>query len=241
MKMKDTLSIHEIIQTLKKRTALIVLLTISFIILAAILSYYVLTPTYQSTSQFIVIQQTNENIQFNIQEIESNLELINTYKEIIKSPSILEQVANEMNLGVTLAELGKQIKVSSGENSQVITVSAVASSPEKAAELANLVVETFENTILPIMKIESVYILSNANPSLSHEPISPRPIVNMILAAVIGLTTGIGLALSLEFLNTKVKSESDIEEQGIPVLGVVSNVEQRKRKENRNTHMETEG
>ncbi|WP_026909070.1 YveK family protein [Paucisalibacillus globulus] len=239
--MKDTLSIHEIIQTLKKRTALIILLTISFIILAAILSYYVLTPTYQSTSQFIVIQQTNENIQFNIQEIESNLELINTYKEIIKSPSILEQVANEMNLGVTLAELGKQIKVSSGENSQVITVSAVASSPEKAAELANLVVETFENTILPIMKIESVYILSNANPSLSHEPISPRPIVNMILAAVIGLTTGIGLALSLEFLNTKVKSESDIEEQGIPVLGVVSNVEQRKRKENRNTHMETEG
>jgi capsular polysaccharide biosynthesis protein len=241
MKMKDTLSIHEIIQTLKKRTALIVLLTISFIILAAILSYYVLTPTYQSTSQFIVIQQTNENIQFNIQEIESNLELINTYKEIIKSPSILEQVANEMNLGVTLEELGKQIKVSSGENSQVITVSAVATSPEKAAELANLVVETFENTILPIMKIESVYILSNANPSLSHEPISPRPIVNMILAAVIGLTTGIGLALSLEFLNTKVKSESDIEEQGIAVLGVVSNVEQRKRKEKRNAHMETEG
>jgi capsular polysaccharide biosynthesis protein len=221
-KLKDMLSIQDILLNIKKRLLLILSLTIGLVIIAGLISYYLLEPTYQSTSQFIVIQQQNDNMQVNVSEIETQLEFMNTYKEILKSPSILEQVIGEMRLSITPEELGKQVQVSSGENSQVITVSATGASPMFAAELANLVVEKFQSTIVSIMRVENIYILSKANPSLSEEPIQPRPVINMIVAGFIGLATGIGLALLLEFMNTKVKTEADIEALGITVLGSIT-------------------
>jgi capsular polysaccharide biosynthesis protein len=219
---KDTLSIQEIAQLLKKRILVIATLTIGFIVIAAILSFYILKPTYQSSSQFIVNKQQVDSIQFTVNEIQTNLELINTYTEIIKSNFILEKVITELNLSMTPKELSKKIEVISNENSQVVNVSAIADSPKEAAELANVVVTQFKQTIPSIMNIENVFILSEANPRLSQEPVFPRPSINMIIAGIIGASTGIGLVFLLEFLNTKVKTESDLEELGIPVLGVIS-------------------
>lgn len=224
--MKDTLSIQEILSALRKRIVLIFLLTAGLVGIAAGLSYFVMTPTYQSSSQFIVIQQPNENV-INMSEIESNLELMNTYREIVSSPAVLEKVMNKLNLTETLEGLRKRINVESGENSQVITVSAIGSSPEAAAELANLVVEQFRETIITIMRVENVFVLSQANPIMSEEPVQPRPIINMIIAGIIGLATGIGVALLMEFLNTKVKLEKDFEELGITLLGTISIFEKR--------------
>ncbi|WP_010094022.1 YveK family protein [Ornithinibacillus scapharcae] len=238
--MKETLSIQEILSVLRKRMVFIVLLTVGLVGVAAALSYFVMTPTYQSSSQFIVIQQPNENVAINMSEIESNLELMNTYKEIVSSPSVLEKVMNELGLTETPEEIRKRISVESGENSQVITVSAIGSSPETAAELANLVVEQFRETIISIMRVENVFVLSQANPVLSEEPIQPRPIINMIIAGVIGLATGIGLALLLEFFNTKVKLESDFEELGITLLGTISIFEKRyvRNRRRKNVHVQ---
>ncbi|MFS0673938.1 YveK family protein [Ornithinibacillus sp. 179-J 7C1 HS] len=231
--MKDSLSIQDIIQTLKKRSVFIIGITIGLIIIAVVLSYYVIAPTYQSSSQFMVIEQQNDNIQFSISQIETNLELINTYMEIINSPYILEQVIDELNLSITPEELRKELDVTSGENSQVVTVSAIGKSPESAALLTNTVVEQFQRTIPDIMRVENVLVLSEAKPSLSREPIAPRPMMNMMIAAFVGIATGIGLALFLELLDTKVKVERDIEELGIAVLGVVSNIKNTKRTRNR--------
>lgn len=231
--MKDSLSIQDIIQTLKKRSVLFIGITIGLIIIAVVLSYYVIAPTYQSSSQFMVIEQQNDNIQFSISQIETNLELINTYMEIINSPYILEQVIDELNLSITPEELRKEIDVTSGDNSQVVTVSAIGKSPESAALLTNTVVEQFQRTIPDIMRVENVLVLSEAKPSLSREPIAPRPMMNIMIAAFVGIATGIGLALFLELLDTKVKVERDIEELGIAVLGVVSNIKNTKRTRNR--------
>lgn len=227
--MRDALSIQDILMILKKRIHIIFLSTIGLIIVAAVISYHVLTPTYQSASQFIVIQQPSNNTAVNANVIETNSEIINTYKEIAKSPSILEQVIEDMKLTITPEELSKRIQVTNGENSQVITISAIGSSPELAAQLANLVVEHFHSTIKSIMNIDTVYILSKANADVSKEPIKPRPLINMIVAGIIGMATSTGLIMFIEFIDTKVKSENDIEELGIVVLGVVSTFDNKRR------------
>ncbi|MBC5637994.1 capsular biosynthesis protein [Ornithinibacillus sp. BX22] len=226
--MKDTLSIQEIIQTLKKRMVLIIGIAAGLVLIVALLSYYVLPSTYQSSSQFIVIEQQNENIQFSMSHLETNLELINTYKEIISSPFILEKVITELNLSIPLDDLQKDIEITSGDNSQVVTVSAIGPNLEEAALLANTVVNQFRSNISDIMPVENVFVLSEANPALSQKPIAPRPMMNMIIASIVGMATGIGLALFLELVNTKVKVERDIEELGIPVLGVVSTMNKHK-------------
>src|SRR5699024_5016205 len=95
--MEETISLKEIFEAIKKRWLLIVGLIVGAALLAAIISYFVLTPTYQSSSQFIDNQeQKAPEAQYN--EIQTNLELIHTYNDIIKSPAILEEVVDTMDL-----------------------------------------------------------------------------------------------------------------------------------------------
>lgn len=54
--MEETISLKEIFGVIKKRLLLIIAFVIGAALIAAIVSYFVLTPTYQSSSQFIVNQ-----------------------------------------------------------------------------------------------------------------------------------------------------------------------------------------
>ncbi len=57
-------------------------------------------------------------------------------------------------------------------------------------------------------------------------PVSPRPMVNLVLASVLGLMMGLAAALGREMLDTKVRSASDTESatDGMPVLGTIPRI-----------------
>lgn len=55
--MKETITIQDIFKTIKKRLSLIVILTIIALAISAIVSYVVLTPIYQSSTQILVSQE----------------------------------------------------------------------------------------------------------------------------------------------------------------------------------------
>jgi capsular polysaccharide biosynthesis protein len=220
-------SFQEIFQVIKRRIWMIFSIILGSIILAAAISYFVLTPVYQSSSQFIVNQQqTTPNTQFNVNDIRTNVELINTYNVIIKSPLVLEQVINDLRLNMSIEELEKSIQVNSAENSQVVTVTAQHERPVMAAQIANAVVENFKITVPTLINVDNVKVLFQAAPPPSSEPVKPRPILNMFIAFVIGTISAIGLALSMEFFNTKIKNEQEVERKAnIPVLGVISHID----------------
>src|SRR5690625_6897054 len=94
--MEETISLKEIFEVIKQRILLILAITLGAAVVAAIVSYFVLTPTYQSSSQFIVNQSTQEQeVPYNVNDIRANVEIINTYNVIIKSPAILEEVIRD--------------------------------------------------------------------------------------------------------------------------------------------------
>src|SRR5690625_857651 len=112
--MEETISLQEIFQVIKKRFLLIVSFVVGAALLAAIVSYFVLTPKYEATSQFIVNQGTDDpNAQVSVNDIRTNVELINTYEVIIKSRAILEEVVNELNLDYSASALERNIEVTS--------------------------------------------------------------------------------------------------------------------------------
>jgi len=54
------------------------------------------------------------------------------------------------------------------------------------------------------------------------KPVRPKPLLNIALALLAGLCSGIGLALFAEYLDTTIKRPEDVEETlGVPVLGFV--------------------
>ena len=206
--MEESITLKEIFEVLRKRLLLIVLMIISAVSMSAILSYFVLTPTYEASTQFIVNQETGEQAGVDINQIRSNVEIINTYNDIIKSNRILDQVVKELDLTITPGALGKKINVSSSQNSQVVTLTASDFDPNLAVEIANTTVEVFREDLPNIMNVNNVSVLSEAFVPDNPIPVSPKPLL-------------------LEYLDNSIKTEKDVEDKlGLPILGVIAHIDE---------------
>lgn len=221
--MEETISLQDLFKTIRKRLGLIILLTLLAIIIAGVVSYFLLTPVYETSTEILVNQNPAETGQLINQNIQTDLQLINTYSGIIKSPAILDQVVEELDLDMNSDQLDNNITVSNADQSQIINIAVQDEDPARAVDIANTTVDVFETDIQDLMNVDNVSVLSPAVLKENPEPVSPNPLLNMAIAAVVGLMLGVGIAFLLEYLDTTIKNEQDIEEfLGIPVIGVIS-------------------
>ncbi|SLL33516.1 capsular exopolysaccharide biosynthesis protein [Mycobacteroides abscessus subsp. abscessus] len=226
--MEETISLKELFDTLKKRVSLIISITLVAMIVSAVVSYFIITPEYKSSTQILVNQAKDDsNAALNTGEIQANVQLISTYSVILKSAAILNNVKEELNLDMTVSTLNNKITVESAQNSQVMAVSVIDSDPAVALQIANKTAEVFEKEIKNIMSIDNVTVLPLAEDQENQAPVSPNPPLNIAIAAIVGLMTGIGLAFLLEYLDNTLKTEQDIEKLlDLPVLGAITTIDE---------------
>lgn len=223
--MEETISLSEIIQTLKRRLKMIIVITLAAVALAAVVSYFILTPTYSASTQILVNQsgeQGQEQV-YTTADISTNVDLINTYNVIITSPRIIEPALEELNLDRSVGAIRGQITVNAEGESQVVTIGVEDENPATAVQIANTLATVFQEDIVEIMSVDNVSILSAAELSDNPTPVNPNPTFNMAIAFIVGLMLALGLSFLLEFLDKTVKTEEDVEQKlGIPVLASIS-------------------
>lgn len=227
--MEETISLKEIYEVIKKRFLLILVFVFGAALIAAVVSYFVLTPKYEANSQFIVNQgQQDTEVQYNVNDIRTNVELINTYNVIITSNAILQDVVEELNLDYSAGTLAKKLQVSSEQSSQIVNVTATDPSPAVAANIANTTVEIFQDKIPDIMNVDNVKILTTAEVAANPSPVAPNPTLNIAIAIVLGGMVGVGLAFLLEYLDNTITTEEELEKHvGLPVLGTVTHIDEK--------------
>ncbi|MED0977716.1 Wzz/FepE/Etk N-terminal domain-containing protein [Bacillus paranthracis] len=225
--MEETISLKELFHILKKRLAMILVIAFGAAIVSAIISFFFMTPIYQSSTQILVNQKKQEGSMFQAGEVQTNIQLTNTYKVIIKSPVILDQVKEKLNLNLTVQELIGKIDVTNERESQVLSVTAQDKSPKMARDIANMTAEIFKEEVAKIMSVDNVTVLSKAEVTEKQSPVKPSPMLNVAIAFVVGLMVSIGFAFLLEYLDNTVKKEEDVEKLlGLPVLGIVARMDE---------------
>lgn len=224
--MEETISLKELFQTIRKRLSLIILITVVALATSGVISYFFLTPVYQTSTQILVNQEKSDQQAVNYNDVQTNLQLINTYNVIITSPAILEIVKDELDLDRSIDALMNQITVSNAQNSTVVEIKVQDTDPAMAVKIANKVASVFEKEIKTLMSVDNVKILSPATVKDNQSPVKPQPILNMAIAMVVGLMVGVGLAFLLEYLDNTIKTEQDIERLlELPVLGAVTQID----------------
>jgi capsular polysaccharide biosynthesis protein len=223
--MEETISLRELFAVLRKRLWLIVLITIVAATVSAVISFFVLTPVYQSKTQILVNQAKNDEQLYNMQAVQTNIQLINTYNDIITSPVILDKVIKELKLDGSGQSLSGKIQVINAKDSQVAQIVVQDTNAKRATDIANTTASVFQKEVPKIMNVDNVKVLSKATVGESSSPVKPQPLLNVAIAIVVGLMLGIGLSFLLEYLDNTVKTEQDIENLlELPVMGVVTTI-----------------
>lgn len=225
--MEETISLKELFHIFKKRLAMILVIAFGVAMVSAIISFFIMTPIYESSTQILVNQKKQEGAAIQFNEVQTNIQLTNTYKVIIKSPVILDQVKEKLHLEETTQKLNKKIEVANEKDSQVVVVTVQDKNPKVARNIANTTAEVFQSEVAKIMSVDNVTVLSKAEVAEKQAPIKPRPVLNVAIAFVVGLMAAVGLAFLLEYLDNTVKKEEDVENLlGLPVLGIVARMDE---------------
>lgn len=233
--MEETISLRELYDTLKKRLSLIIAITVLATAISGVISYFVIKPVYQASTQILVSQAAAGQLaSLAGLSLDADAKYIETYNVILKSPYILDQVISELDLNTTAGALNSSVSVSREGNSSVVTLRVQNLDPAQAVILANEIAKVFQREISSLMKIDNIHILSPAELPANPVPVKPQPALNMAIALVVGLMAGVGLAFLLEYMDNTVKNEQDIEKLlGLPVLGTIAAMEATKHTRNK--------
>ncbi|WP_342562662.1 Wzz/FepE/Etk N-terminal domain-containing protein [Paenibacillus sp. FSL R7-0345] len=227
------LDLRDYFQIVKKRLLMIVSIVVVVCLLAGIYSLYIKKPVYEASTKIIVNQtqqvQTAAS-ELDLNQINTNIQMINTYKEIIKTPAILDVVANNYpEFNTNAEELLKKVNVSSVNNTQVMTLVVRDNSYQRAAELVNAISLVFKQEIPSLFNVQNVSILNEAklNPPVEPGPVEPNVVMNLAIAFIVSLMIGLGIAFLLEYLDDTLKTEEDIEKYlGLPTIAMITRLGQ---------------
>lgn len=219
--MEETIDLREYFAIIKKRSWIIILITAIAIIVSGVVSFFVLKPVYQANTTLIVNTNTAEGTetitgdQFTVTQ-----KLAVTYGEIIKSRTVLDPVIDKLNLDMTYEQLSGKVSVSPVKDTQIIKISVDDTNPSRARDIANQIPKVFTGEAKRITKANSVEVVDEA--ILPQNPIKPNKMMNVAIAAVLGVMIGLFVVFILEYMDNKIKSPQDIERHlGLPILGVI--------------------
>ncbi|WP_313489575.1 Wzz/FepE/Etk N-terminal domain-containing protein [Exiguobacterium sp.] len=223
--MNETISLQELFSILRKSFWRILALTIVAALISFAVSSFLIKPTYQAGTQILVTPKKQENEVIDAQSVQSSVTLVNTYRVIIKSPAILEQVQKEVpNAPTNVAALNNMVTVESEQNSQVINVSVQSTDAALASNMANSIAEVFSSDVQKLMSVDNVTVLSTSG--IPTSPVSPNIILNTAIAAVVGFLLGVGLAFLREVLDRRIRTEDQVQQiLDLPVLGSIPDID----------------
>ncbi|STO07238.1 MULTISPECIES: YveK family protein [Exiguobacterium] len=216
---EETISLGELFSILKRSKWLIASLTIVAALIAFLVSSFVIQPTYEASTQVLVAPKETQNNMIDSSQVQSSVALVNTYRVIIQSPTILEQVQN--NVVGAPENISNLISVNSEQNSQVINIKVQHTNPVMATDIANEISSVFSKEVKELMSgVDNVKVLSDASVPMS--PVSPNILLNTAIAAVLGMMIGVAIAFLKIVLDRRIKTEQDVETiLELPVLGSI--------------------
>lgn len=218
---KQEISLATLIQIMLKHITLLISMLFVGIALAGVTTFFILTPRYSSETQLVVTLPQSRDT--NTNDVTTNLQMINTYKELVTSEVVLTQVREQLeSQGISLSteKLKDKITVTQSQNSLMFTISVRDTSPTQAQQIANTTAGVFQREAKNVLNVDKITIISQA--TADSKPVFPRNTINLFIGAILGLFVGIVIIFFIEMFDRTIKDEYYITEMlHMTILGSV--------------------
>lgn len=224
--MEKAIDLNKLIKMLMKHLKILISLPLITLVIGVMLSVLVFKPEYEASTQILVNQKEHEG-SILAQQVQSNLQLVKTYSDIIKSPRILDEVSKQLNGEYSEKKLSNMLTVNNQAESQIININVRSENKKDAQKIANKITKVFSDEASQIMNIDNVSILSKADQA---KKVSPKPVQNAVISFLLGIIISLVIIFLKETLDKRIKTEEDVEEVlNLPVLGSIPDLNKKRR------------
>lgn len=215
------MELYQILQVIRKRLSLIILTTLVFTLISAIISYFYLTPQYKATTTLIVGKNNetqNQKMQYN--DVLMYQKLVKTYVQVAKSQRVAEETVKKLSLRISPEELLSNLTAAPAADTEVLYISYVSKNRDETAYVANGLAQVFIERSKELLKAENVQVIDYAK--VPNGPFKPNRMVNTAIGFFLGIMVSLGLVFLLEYMDSTIKTIDEVEELlNLPVVGIV--------------------
>ena len=125
-------------------------------VLVVIIYYAAFKTEKYSTSTSVVLvknEASSGSDTISQNDIVLNQKLVSTYKHIIKSRLVLEQVIGDLKLDYDYDHLYKNVSAEAVEDTEILKITVTDESPDVAVKIADTVANVFSKEVVKIYKI----------------------------------------------------------------------------------------
>ncbi|MEG0669133.1 MAG: Wzz/FepE/Etk N-terminal domain-containing protein [Clostridium sp.] len=218
--MEESINLQEIVDSLKNRWKFVIICMLSFILVASIMTFFVIKPTYQSSTKVFIGKEETKVQTYDQSEITMYQKLIKTFSETLKTKDLIKGSLAEINSDKNVNYVLSNLTVVPVADTQIIEIKYQDKSSFDAATVLNSIKNEFvtlANELVPNVNIKVIEDVREY-----ENPISPNKTMNIAIAAILGLMVGVGAVFLLEFMDSTFKTKEQLENSyDIPVIGVI--------------------
>lgn len=194
---------------------MIVVSTVLVGLIMFLISNFIITPQYQSTSRLYVFTKSTSIT--SLADLQTSSNLTSDYKEVIGSRPVLDKVIENLDLDIKYGELAQMLALTNPSNSRILEITATHPDPEAAKAIADEVADVAAQFISDKMDQDPPSVLQYGY--VAEGPVSPNVIKNTVIGALAGAFLAIAIVVITYLLNDTIMTPDDMERKvGLNVL-----------------------
>ena len=215
----EEIDLKELFSYFWNKKLIIIILTVLALGGGLFYSMKIQKPMYKSyTTILLTKEESNTTITSN--DISLNRNLVDTYREIIKSRNVLGKVITNLNLDCTIDELMRKVTVENINDTEIIKISVVDYQEWNSMKIADEIAKVFNTEVVKLYNIQNIGIIDTAE--LPTKPYNINHVKTATLTGAVGLVVGLGIVFVLFYFDTTIKSSDEVERKlGLPVIGTI--------------------
>ena len=119
---EQVISISEIFEALKKRWFLIVSITFVATLISGVLSFFVIKPTYETSTKVFLGKEESNLEGYNTNDIQMYQKLLQTYAETIKTNEVVQAAINSTNADLSVKDVKDSLTVTPIADTQILQI-----------------------------------------------------------------------------------------------------------------------
>jgi len=208
------LDFKQFLMVLRRRWLTVILLIVLALGVAAGITF-TRTPMYESKAQVLLTVDVS-NASDSYATYFTVTQRATTYAKVANSTELAEQVIDQLGLNMTAEKLSSRISAEVVEATSLIEIKIKDEDPRDAQKIASVFTEQYTDYVQNLEQLtggeKSVQLKQTDQPTYNRDKVSPTTLLNFIVAGMIGLLLGIGLAVARELLDRTIRTADHVAE-----------------------------